>query len=635
MFSRRCLSVVFMAAGLVAATFVASLFVVSCGEDSPVKGENDDGGIQPPPPGFAAVTVVLALWDDLSGQGPVPETPGDVDELRLEISAPDMQTLTRTVAATPSPMQEVFTVAQGRARYIEVEAFDAADSLLYRGARYTDVVDSVLATGLGLVGVADDEPPVYSGLDGAVVFSGSYAQLSWRPATDGGSPTPDASYLIYRSTAPGAADYSAPSYATDAGATSYLVTDLEPSTTYYFVARAMDRAGNVDDNTNEISLTTFSASQALYVDINTGTDNAACGGPGSPCRTITYALGKAGDNTPVHVVKGTYDEAGGEAFPLQLKPGTSLIGEGYWFKGVKVVQETFIEGPSPVIHGADGAAVISCYVSPTGYGSAGGAIDDAGYPIRIYHCTVDGTLYPGGLGVGFGGGSSLIDSRIEGFDGGGGRAVGVWGTGGVTIKGNVVKNNGQGIFVLGPNSVVSHNIIVDNLFDAVNIGNSHDILVFHNHISDNGAIGVNVSDCDNLTIRYNSISNCGSYGVSITGQQSTYMADISLNSIVKGASAGVNMTSGGATFNSNTIVCNVAGIYLQTDQVVDLRRNSWENNPPTINPGRQYEPGCAGFYDICYARDYALTPEPLYLPSNMVGTCIVFVLSEPQTPSRQ
>lgn len=60
--------------------------------------------------------------------------------------------------------------------------------------------------------------------------------------------------------------------------------------------------------------------------------------------------------------------------------------------------------------------------------------------------------------------------------------------------------------------------------------------------------------------------------------------------------------------------------------------NAWDNNPPTISPGRGfYDPGCDGYFDICYARDYASTPEPIYLPASE-GSCLIGIV--PPSPPK-
>lgn len=109
-----------------------------------------------------------------------------------------------------------------------------------------------------------------------------------------------------------------------------LLTDLDAGSTYHVVVRAMDQAGNVDANVVEQAASTFSSQTVLYVDVNTGADTLGCGGESSPCKTITTALGKSSNDQTIRVDRGRYDKATGESFPLLLKPGTRLIGDGDW-----------------------------------------------------------------------------------------------------------------------------------------------------------------------------------------------------------------------------------------------------------------------------------------------------------------
>ncbi|MFI5304027.1 MAG: hypothetical protein ACHQYP_04455 [Nitrospiria bacterium] len=69
--------------------------------------------------------------------------------------------------------------------------------------------------------------------------------LRWALATDDVTLTTDIVYYIYQSTSPRQENLSAPTYQSPAGVVQYLVTNLSPSQTYYFVVRARDQAGNL------------------------------------------------------------------------------------------------------------------------------------------------------------------------------------------------------------------------------------------------------------------------------------------------------------------------------------------------------------------------------------------------------
>jgi hypothetical protein len=72
--------------------------------------------------------------------------------------------------------------------------------------------------------------------------------LAWDPATDDVSPSSEIVYDVYQASSPGREDFSAPTYTTSPGATSFATPPLAGDRPYYFVVRARDRAGNRDSN---------------------------------------------------------------------------------------------------------------------------------------------------------------------------------------------------------------------------------------------------------------------------------------------------------------------------------------------------------------------------------------------------
>ena len=76
--------------------------------------------------------------------------------------------------------------------------------------------------------------------------TGTY-QLSWSAATDTSNPSSAIVYLVYISTVPGGENLSQPSWTTPAGATSFVTPEL-PVEVHYFIVRARDSAGHVDQN---------------------------------------------------------------------------------------------------------------------------------------------------------------------------------------------------------------------------------------------------------------------------------------------------------------------------------------------------------------------------------------------------
>jgi hypothetical protein len=105
----------------------------------------------------------------------------------------------------------------------------------------------------------DTIPPNFAGLKSATTCipgpigggrTTSY-HLSWEPATDNRTPSSQIVYDVYQASAPGGEDLSVPTYTSPAGATSFDTPPLSTETTFYFVVRARDRAGNSDSNTVE------------------------------------------------------------------------------------------------------------------------------------------------------------------------------------------------------------------------------------------------------------------------------------------------------------------------------------------------------------------------------------------------
>jgi hypothetical protein len=100
----------------------------------------------------------------------------------------------------------------------------------------------------------DTTPPVFAGLTSITNVTAASVDVNWLPATDVETPIV---YLVYAATAPGGENYAGqPLLTTAPGAVSATVTGLASSSTFYFVVRAEDAAGNVDSNTVELSAST-------------------------------------------------------------------------------------------------------------------------------------------------------------------------------------------------------------------------------------------------------------------------------------------------------------------------------------------------------------------------------------------
>lgn len=99
----------------------------------------------------------------------------------------------------------------------------------------------------------DAGPPVFAGVAFALPTSTSSIELGWEAAVDDLSPPEQIRYEIYVAASAGAQDFSAPSFTSAPGATSFELSGLAPGEERFFVVRARDLAGNLDTNTAELS----------------------------------------------------------------------------------------------------------------------------------------------------------------------------------------------------------------------------------------------------------------------------------------------------------------------------------------------------------------------------------------------
>lgn len=107
--------------------------------------------------------------------------------------------------------------------------------------------------GSGDEAASDRTAPGFAGLTGAAPRANAVF-LDWLPASDETTQPASLTYLIYRSTTPGAQDFSAPTFITARGALSYRDSGVAAENTYYYVVRARDEAGNIDANRRQVAV---------------------------------------------------------------------------------------------------------------------------------------------------------------------------------------------------------------------------------------------------------------------------------------------------------------------------------------------------------------------------------------------
>jgi hypothetical protein len=116
-------------------------------------------------------------------------------------------------------------------------------------------------------GSGDQTAPDFSGATSATAKSETRIELVWDAANDETSPASRIAYAVYASTTPGGQDFTKPLSISPAGATGALMSGLDPSSTYHFVVRARDEAGNEDANATERSASTPDQSEPRFAGV--------------------------------------------------------------------------------------------------------------------------------------------------------------------------------------------------------------------------------------------------------------------------------------------------------------------------------------------------------------------------------
>jgi hypothetical protein len=115
--------------------------------------------------------------------------------------------------------------------------------------------------------------PVLSGSIAAEPRSSSSIEVTWAAASDPDSPSSDLVYEVFEAAPPDPMPLDAPSLVTAPGATTGLLTDLTPGTSYTIAVRARDPVGNASDlsppasaatpSTSDVTAPTFSGIASL------------------------------------------------------------------------------------------------------------------------------------------------------------------------------------------------------------------------------------------------------------------------------------------------------------------------------------------------------------------------------------
>jgi hypothetical protein len=596
------------------------------------------GQIEPlgPAGATAPLTVRLRLWNDLDGGPLMPQVPPSVDRLEVEVSGTGMPSLTQSVTVAPVPFDVTLDVPKGLARRVDVRSYSASNALLYRSTSFVDLAGPTLIQPVGTRAI-DTTAPSFAGLTTARRVGADAVELGWNPATDDFASRGEIAYLVFVAETFPDLDVSMPGHAATAGRTRITVDGLAPGQDHHFVVRAMDPAGNVDANTAEIIVSPTSDGTGLWVDAGRGSDSASCGAVGEPCRTITQALTLTAGDEAIYIARGVYDAALGETFPLQLKDGTSLVGDLAFVQTTPtpaqgalrgtLVPTTVVRSDSAiqVIMGAPSAHVGGLFIEER-INSNVATIDADGHDLSVAWCVVAGPGTSSLLvnGVELGPGGALRDSVLRDLTGYG---VSGYGTD-VLVFRNHIRRVSSGIGVVGTKWTVSRNFVADSLFGigvASPTGDAESGLVFGNTLRDNYG-GLAIEGTWGALVERNSITGTETAAISVYGQDAPdpMSTIIRANRISENGGGIVIWSDSKPVVRGNVIACNRAwDLGTWGSQLIDARDNWWDHDPPTwCDDAESNLAGCEPEgVDVCFAATYAGTPWPLLDPAAGATGC--------------
>ncbi len=421
--------------------------------------------------------------------------------------------------------------------------------------------------------LSDTVPPVFGGITSATAFTSSSGGLTWNAATDNLTPQGSMRYCVYMATKPGGEDFSVPTYTSAFGATSITVESLQPLTTYYFVVRAKDQAGNTDTNKVEMSFTTppsadtvppvFGGLASVTVSVTTlslnwspATDNVGLsgyaiyaattpGGQNFSVPTMTAAAGATsavfsapnGATTYYFVVRAqdvsgnmdanTVERSATTDAVVNAATGNDTTGTGIGtapFRTITRAVAASATKPGITIHVASGTHDAALgEVFPVSFGTAG----------RTLNCTAGGTVISaGGLAIQGSTGTTINNCTINGRvnDSGGATTIA-----NCVIDGASFGGTGAGI-ALGYNSTVT-NSLVRNFIATGPIGIGIDI----------GC----VATCTATSVTGSTIGN-NNQAMNITNSSPTISGNLIANNV-----AGISVfNNAGPTITGNSIYGN-------------------------------------------------------------------------------
>jgi len=208
------------------------------------------GGSSSSDSGTSVVTIAIGESNQ-TAKASASSIPTSVYRIVFTISASDMETIKKEVVVSgQSSITESFIVPNGSNRYFLVEALDSSGTVLYEGSTYTSLDGSDVTLDINMIaaGTVLTAPTGVSASAGNVQVT-----VSWSAVTGA------VSYNIYMASEAGVTktNYSTKPDGNKYGSittTSYTITGLTNSKTYYFVVTASDSLGESAES-SEVSAT--------------------------------------------------------------------------------------------------------------------------------------------------------------------------------------------------------------------------------------------------------------------------------------------------------------------------------------------------------------------------------------------
>jgi len=210
------------------------------------------------------------------------------------------------------------------------------------------------------------------------------------------------------------------------------------------VAQAQETIVPFRKNQNT-GIETKSERNQLFVNPGTGNDSTGDGSSTAPLKTITQALRIAQPDTVIQLAPGTYSTETGEFFPLQLKPGVTILGDRPT-KGKDIIirgggyylSPTFARQNITIL-GANQAAIAGVTLTnphPRGYGLW---IESSS--VTVTDNTLTGSTHDGISVTGNSGGAIAGNYFVQN----GANGITIYGISGPEVRDNHFENTGFGI----------------------------------------------------------------------------------------------------------------------------------------------------------------------------------------------